>query len=45
MLLPADLNRNIKFTYYQSGHMIYLAESELAKMRDDVAAWYDEALR
>ena len=45
MLLPADLNRNIKFTYYQSGHMIYLAESELAKMRDDVAAWYEEALK
>jgi carboxypeptidase C (cathepsin A) len=45
MLLPPDLNLNIKFTYYQSGHMIYLAESELAKMRDDVAAWYDEALR
>ncbi|MBU6166768.1 MAG: peptidase S10 [Alphaproteobacteria bacterium] len=45
MLLPADLNRNIRFTYYQSGHMIYLAESELAKMKDDVAAWYDEALR
>lgn len=45
MLLPAELNRNISFTYYQSGHMIYLAESELAKMRDDVAAWYDAALR
>jgi carboxypeptidase C (cathepsin A) len=45
MLLPADLNRNITFTYYQSGHMIYLAESELAKMRDDVAGWYDAALK
>ncbi|WP_353217742.1 peptidase S10 [Sandarakinorhabdus sp.] len=45
MLLPADLNKNIRFTYYQSGHMIYLAESELAKMKDDVAAWYDEALK
>jgi carboxypeptidase C (cathepsin A) len=45
MLLPADLGRNIRFTYYQSGHMIYLAESELAKMKDDVASWYDEALR
>ena len=45
MLLPAELNRNIRFTYYESGHMIYLAESELAKMRDDVAAWYDEALK
>nr|WP_235927653.1 peptidase S10 [Sandarakinorhabdus rubra] len=45
MLLPADLNRNIRFTYYKSGHMIYLAESELAKMRGDVAAWMDESSR
>ena len=45
MLLPAELNRNIRFTYYQSGHMIYLAQSELARMSDDLAAWYDEALR
>ncbi len=45
MLLPTPLNQNIRFTYYQSGHMIYLAESELAKMKADVAAWYDEALK
>ncbi|WP_353198043.1 peptidase S10 [Sandarakinorhabdus sp.] len=45
MALPADIRKNIKFTYYQSGHMIYLSEPELAKLRDDVAAWYDEALR
>lgn len=45
MLLPANLRSNIRFTYYRSGHMIYLAESELAKMKDDVAAWYDEAVK
>jgi carboxypeptidase C (cathepsin A) len=45
MLLPAELRKNIKFTYYQSGHMIYLSEAELAKLRDDVAAWYDEVLK
>ena len=45
MPLPAEIRKNIKFTYYQSGHMIYLAESELARLRDDVAAWYDEAAR
>ena len=45
MALPPEIRKNIKFTYYQSGHMIYLSESELAKLRDDVAAWYDEAVK
>jgi carboxypeptidase C (cathepsin A) len=45
MLLPTELRKNIKFTYYQAGHMIYLSETELAKLRDDVAGWYDEVLR
>ena len=45
MLLPPELRKNISFTYYQSGHMIYLSEAELAKLRDDVAAWYDAVLR
>lgn len=40
MLLPPKLNRNISFTYYESGHMIYLSEGALAKMKADVAGWY-----
>lgn len=40
MLLPPKLNRNISFTYYESGHMIYLSEAALARMKADVAGWY-----
>jgi carboxypeptidase C (cathepsin A) len=44
MLLEPSLQRNVKFTYYQSGHMVYLNPDELAKMHADLGAWYDETM-
>lgn len=44
MLLSEELQRNVEFLYYPSGHMIYLNPEMLTRMRDDLARWYGEAL-
>jgi hypothetical protein len=38
-----EIFKNIKFTCYESGHVIYLSESALAKLRDHVRGRHDEA--
>ncbi|HEY5712581.1 MAG TPA: peptidase S10 [Allosphingosinicella sp.] len=43
MLLNEQLRRNVDFRYYQSGHMIYLHPEALARMHDDLAAWYRDS--
>ena len=43
MLEPAQ-QRNLRFTYYGAGHMMYLNPEALAQMKRDLSAWYDEAL-
>jgi carboxypeptidase C (cathepsin A) len=43
--LPADLRSRIEFQYYRSGHMIYLNEKELPRLRSNVAAFIDEATK
>ncbi|MBX9816136.1 MAG: peptidase S10 [Proteobacteria bacterium SG_bin5] len=45
MLLPEPLRKNVSFTYYESGHMIYLNPQALAQLHDDLARWYDEVAR
>lgn len=44
MLLNDQLQRNVSFRYYQSGHMVYLNPEALAQMHDDVAAWYRDTV-
>jgi carboxypeptidase C (cathepsin A) len=44
MLLEPSLQQNVAFKYYESGHMVYVNPAELAKMHDDLAAWYDATL-
>jgi len=39
--LPADLRSHIDFKYYDSGHMIYLNEQELPKLKDNIAGLMD----
>jgi len=36
MMLPPELARNIQFTYYEAGHMVYLNPDALHAMRLDV---------
>jgi len=43
MLLPAELRANITFDYYRSGHMMYVRDSDNAKLKRDVARVFDRA--
>ncbi|MBI4890276.1 MAG: peptidase S10 [Acidobacteria bacterium] len=45
MNLEKPLAGNIEFTYYHSGHMVYLNLDELKQMKSDLAAWYDRVLQ
>ncbi|HEY5339991.1 MAG TPA: hypothetical protein VIK27_03105, partial [Candidatus Aquilonibacter sp.] len=42
--LSPQLQKNITFGFYQSGHMIYLSTPALAQYKADLARWYDSAL-
>ncbi len=37
--IPAALNSNIEYHYYQSGHMVYAHEQSLKELHDNVAAF------
>jgi len=37
--IPADLQGNIRYRYYQSGHMVYVHVPALKQFHDDVAAF------
>jgi carboxypeptidase C (cathepsin A) len=37
--IPAALERNIEYRYYESGHMVYVNVPTLKKLHDDVAAF------
>ena len=43
MELPAPLKANVRFSYYPSGHMVYLNPEALRQMKADVARFYDDA--
>jgi len=44
MQLDPRLRENIEFTYYHSGHMIYLNVDELKQLKSDLAGFYSRAL-
>ena len=39
--LPPDLRSHIDFKYYDSGHMIYLNDQELPKLKDNISGLID----
>ena len=43
MNLDAKLRQNISFTYYPSGHMIYLNVDALKQLKSDLAGFYSQA--
>ncbi len=44
MQLPAELRRNLKLRFYQSGHMGYTDQQALREMKQDLDRFYDEAV-
>ncbi len=43
MELPPSLEANVRFSYYPSGHMVYLNPDALRQMKSDVSRFYDDA--
>jgi carboxypeptidase C (cathepsin A) len=43
--LPENLQKNITLKYYDAGHMMYLHEADLSKLKSNVAAFLDNATR
>ncbi|MGD0144535.1 MAG: peptidase S10, partial [Rhizomicrobium sp.] len=37
--IPPNLQNNIQYRYYQSGHMVYAHEESLKELHDNVAAF------
>jgi carboxypeptidase C (cathepsin A) len=37
--IPAKLQSNIEYSFYESGHMVYAHDESLKKVHDDVAAF------
>jgi carboxypeptidase C (cathepsin A) len=44
MNLPDEYRKNISYATYESGHMVYLREAGLVKMKKDFANFIDETL-
>jgi len=42
--LPSQLQRNISYGFYESGHMVYLHQQALAQFHDDLERWYAQTL-
>jgi len=40
--IPANLDGNIEYHYYQSGHMVYAHEASLKELHDNVAAFIEK---
>jgi carboxypeptidase C (cathepsin A) len=45
MNLDPSLRKNISFTYYDAGHMMYIEKNSLKKLHDDAAAFIRDAVR
>jgi len=42
--LPAELQQNISFEYYQAGHMMYVHEPSLARLSQDLAEFIRKSI-
>jgi carboxypeptidase C (cathepsin A) len=43
LFLPGNLRSNIHFEYYGAGHMMYLHEEDLTRLKSNIAALIDSA--
>jgi carboxypeptidase C (cathepsin A) len=42
--LPSELQKNIDHKFYEGGHMMYIHEPSMKKLRKDVESFYKGAL-
>ncbi len=42
--MPRELQKNISYQYYESGHMVYVSESVLSRFHEDVAKFVRESV-
>ena len=45
MNLDPTLRKNISFSYYEAGHMMYIEKTSLKKLKDDAANFIQRALK
>lgn len=45
LTLPPDVQRNISYGFYHSGHMVYLNHDSLVQFHDDLERWYQQTLQ
>jgi carboxypeptidase C (cathepsin A) len=45
LTLPPQLQKNISYGFYESGHMVYLHPQALVQFHDDLERWYAETLQ
>ena len=45
MGLEPSLRKNVRITYYATGHMIYLDDAALHALKGDLSTFYDDATR
>jgi carboxypeptidase C (cathepsin A) len=41
--MPADLQKNIEYQFYESGHMVYAHEASLKSIHDNVSAFIQKS--
>ena len=44
LTVPQQLEQNISYGFYESGHMVYLHTSALSQFHDDLERWYAATL-
>lgn len=44
LMIPASLQKNISYGYYEAGHMVYVHPEALAQFHGDLENWYAQTL-
>ncbi|UTA67308.1 hypothetical protein [Emticicia sp. 21SJ11W-3] len=45
MMLRPEQKKNVNFTYFEAGHMMYIHKESLIKLKKDADKFYDTALK
>jgi carboxypeptidase C (cathepsin A) len=44
MFLKKDIRQNLHFTFYETGHMVYIDKQSLAQLKNDFSSFINSAL-